>query len=159
MTAAAECKTNLTSHLKNQINVSFSDRAEWGCETACYSKGWSCCASDTPYLLPTSPREIIMDTTSRHSHSSSTHRVQIHLSAIRNWKENDDCSNSNGIKFTKLDYLKRELQTFSLLDAKFTSKVIYQQEAMVEALVAPGWCTDRSICWRTFYAVRFLSCE
>jgi hypothetical protein len=51
------------------------------------------------------------------------------------------------------------LQTFSLLDAKFTSKVIYQQGAMVEALVAPGWCTDRSICWRTFYSVRFLSCE
>jgi hypothetical protein len=39
MTAAAEAKTNLASHPKNQINVSFSDIAERGYETACYSKG------------------------------------------------------------------------------------------------------------------------
>jgi len=45
MTDAVECKINLASHTKNQINVSFSDISSWGRATACYSKGWSRCVA------------------------------------------------------------------------------------------------------------------
>jgi hypothetical protein len=39
LAAALVCKTNLASHPKNQINVSFSDVAMRGYGTACYPEG------------------------------------------------------------------------------------------------------------------------